>query len=119
LPDSGGHPRSRGKVSGHPRVCRCGRGRLVFDLSLNPFIPTPYLQFVAHSIIKTPDGKLLDITPPTTTQPYPFIRHPDGNEDFDNLSTRLRHHAHTALPLECQIAAASRRHGRSKITALH
>jgi hypothetical protein len=45
------------------------RGRVVFDLSRNPFIPTPYFQFAAHSIIRTPDGKLFDITPPTTTQP--------------------------------------------------
>jgi hypothetical protein len=55
---------SRKKISGHPRVWPV-RGRVVFDLSRNPFIPTPYFQYAAHSIIKTSEGKLLHITQPT------------------------------------------------------
>jgi hypothetical protein len=66
LPDGSGHPRFQENIGGHQRA-RPVRGRVVFDLSRNPFIPTPYFQFAAHSIISTSDGKL-----------FPFIRHTDG-----------------------------------------
>jgi hypothetical protein len=73
-------------------VARCPeyepiRGWVVFDLSQMPssMKVRPHFQFSAHSVARAPNGKLLDITPQTTMDLYPFIRHPDGDEDFDNL----------------------------------
>jgi hypothetical protein len=61
------------------------RGWVVFDQSSNPFVPDARFHFVAHSVIATPEGRLLDITPSGVTQPYPFIRHPGTMEEFDEL----------------------------------
>jgi hypothetical protein len=64
------------------------RGWVVFEeFSTNPlFRANPFVRFAAHSIICAPDGKLWDITPqPMVSRRYPFIRHPDTNENFDDL----------------------------------
>jgi hypothetical protein len=61
------------------------RGWVIFDQSNNPLIPRPRFHFAAHSVIETPDAKLLDITPSLASQPYPFIRHPNSIEEFDEL----------------------------------
>jgi hypothetical protein len=58
------------------------RGWVVFDQS---FLSRPRFRFAAHSVIGTPEGKLLDITPSDISQPYPFIRHPDTTEAFDQF----------------------------------
>ena len=57
------------------------RGWVVFDQS----VLLRRFQFAAHSVIGTPDGRLLDITPSYASQPYPFIHHPGTTEEFDQL----------------------------------
>jgi hypothetical protein len=51
-------------------VARCPeyepvRGWVIFDLSRMPpsMKVSPHLQFSAHSVVRAPDGKLIDITP--------------------------------------------------------
>lgn len=44
------------------------RGWLYFDLP-----GLPHVKFVAHSIVRTPGGDLVDITPSDATQDYPFL----------------------------------------------
>ena len=67
------------------------RGWVVFDQSNNPFASArPRFHFAAHSVIGTPDGKLLDITPSDISPPYPFIRHPGTTEEFDQLRCRYQ-----------------------------
>jgi hypothetical protein len=63
------------------------RGWVVFeDFATNPhFRRNPFVRFAAHSIIRAPDGKLLDITPNFMSQPYPFMIHPGTTEEFDQL----------------------------------
>lgn len=61
------------------------RGWVVFDQS---FLPRPRFHFAAHSVIGTPDGRLLDITPSDISLPYPFIRHPGTTEEFDQFRNR-------------------------------
>ena len=43
------------------------------------------MQFVAHSVVESPDGTLVDITPSFASQRYPFIRHPGSEKDFIDL----------------------------------
>ena len=40
---------------------------------------SPHVRFLAHSVIETPDGRVLDITPTPVPQKHPFIRH-NGTE---------------------------------------
>ena len=51
-----------------------------------------FLYFNAHSVVETPDGRLIDITP---SQPAcPFLRHPGSDEEFTAIITatpRLLH----------------------------
>jgi hypothetical protein len=61
------------------------RGWVVFDQTDERLVPRPRFHFVAHSVIRTPDGKLLDITPSDISQSYPFICHPGKNDEFDEL----------------------------------
>jgi hypothetical protein len=63
------------------------RGWVIFeDFATNPvFRRNPFVRFLAHSIIRAPDGKLLDITPNDLSQPYPFMTHPGTIEEFDKL----------------------------------
>jgi hypothetical protein len=44
-----------------------------------------YVNFVAHSMIRESDGRLLDLTPRQTFEDYPFIVHPGSIEEFDAL----------------------------------
>jgi hypothetical protein len=66
------------------------RGWVVFDQSNNPFAPRPRFRFAAHSVIGTPAGELLDITPSHISQPYPFIRHPGTTEEFYQLRNQYQ-----------------------------
>jgi len=66
------------------------RGWVVFDQSNQSIVPRPRFHFAAHSVIGTPDGKLLDITPSGISQPYPFIRHPGTTVEFDQLRNRYQ-----------------------------
>jgi hypothetical protein len=61
------------------------RGWVIFDFRNGPPVTRSHFQFVSHSVIAAPDGRLLDITPAQISQPYPFIRHPGTNDDFDRL----------------------------------
>lgn len=58
------------------------RGWLYFDLP-----GLPYVKFVSHSAVKTPDGEIVDITPKpsTATQDYPFIEGNLTEEDYQHL----------------------------------
>jgi len=67
------------------------RGWVVFDFSKYPvalFVPRRLIRFMAHSVVRDPAGKLWDITPATTSQPYPFFQHPGTDEEFEDLITR-------------------------------
>jgi len=61
------------------------RGWVIFNMSGAPFLVPPFYRFAAHSVIRTPAGKLLDITPTDVSQPYPFIQHPGSTAEFDQL----------------------------------
>lgn len=54
------------------------RGWLFFDYGylLN------YVSFLQHSILRFPDGRLMDITPSHASQDYPFIIANESDEDF-------------------------------------
>jgi hypothetical protein len=66
------------------------RGWVVFDQSNNPFASRPRFHFAAHSVVATPEGKLIDITPSDISNPYPFIRHPGRTEEFDQMRNRYQ-----------------------------
>jgi hypothetical protein len=53
----------------------------------------PAIRFTAHSLVQSDSGERYDITPSPASQCYPFIEHPFGREDFDNLvnGRRLSH----------------------------
>ncbi|HSI42830.1 MAG TPA: hypothetical protein VK949_00675 [Methylotenera sp.] len=51
----------------HPEF-KIVRGWLYFDLP-----NYSYAKFVAHSVVRAPDGELGDITPSNTFQDYPFL----------------------------------------------
>ncbi|MDH5231121.1 MAG: hypothetical protein OEY38_13735 [Gammaproteobacteria bacterium] len=56
------------------------RGWLYFDLPGLDFV-----KFVAHSAIRKPNGKIVDITPSNASKDYPFL---DGNlseEEYANI----------------------------------
>ena len=68
------------------RICRCNtaygavRGWLYFDFSLS----LGHVRFLQHSVLKFPDGKVYDITPPheNLSRDYPFISVEESDEDF-------------------------------------
>jgi hypothetical protein len=63
------------------------RGWLVFDFS---YLPSPFIRFLAHSVVQDPDGKLWDITPPAleASRQYPFFRHPGTADEFRDFVER-------------------------------
>lgn len=56
------------------------RGWLYFDL---PGLPVA--RFVAHSVVRAPDGELCDITPSNATRDYPFLEGKLSEEEFAEL----------------------------------
>jgi hypothetical protein len=54
------------------------RGWLYFDLPDTP----DCVMFLAHSVVKTPDGFLSDITPQVASQRYPFLEAKLNDEEF-------------------------------------
>lgn len=61
------------------------RGWLVIDFTDSFLIPKPVVHFIAHSIVRRPDGSLWDITPSEATQQYPFVAHPGTDEEFREI----------------------------------
>ena len=78
-------------IEQHPN-CKAIRGWLV---SIEEGFPVA--RFIPHSVIEEPDGTLVDITPTPVPLTRPFLRHEEGNEDFDdvvgdNMIIFLDHH---------------------------
>lgn len=53
------------------------RGWLIFDLGGH----SDHVKFLQHSVVMSPDGQLIDITPSIAAQ-YPFLRAEESDEDF-------------------------------------
>ncbi|MDV6341911.1 hypothetical protein R2083_09830 [Nitrosomonas sp. Is35] len=53
------------------------RGWLYFDLA-----PFPFVKFVSHSAVRTPDGHLYDITPTSVAKSYPFIPATESEDEY-------------------------------------
>jgi hypothetical protein len=64
------------------------RGWIICDFSRSPFVSRPHFEFAAHSVISDLDGRLFDITPDAVSRPYPFIRHPGTDGEFDHLRAK-------------------------------
>ena len=67
------------------------RGWLYFD-----FVDAlSYVLFNAHSVIRDPDGRLLDITPTLASQRYPFLATEETEGEYAQLVdggvSRIRH----------------------------
>lgn len=62
------------------------RGWLYFDLPGFPFV-----KFVAHSAVRTPEGELFDITPSSATQDYPFIESRLSESEYAELVENMGH----------------------------
>jgi hypothetical protein len=45
----------------------------------------PYVHFNAHSVVRNPDGELVDITPSQANQPYPFLVALESDTEYDAL----------------------------------
>ena len=60
------------------------RGFLLFDY----LYQLPTVQFAAHSVIRQPNGALIDITPTNASQRYPFIEHTGSLELFAEAEKR-------------------------------
>jgi hypothetical protein len=45
-------------------------------------------HFARHSVVMDPGGRLYDITPSEASRQYPFIPHPTGNADFEEIAER-------------------------------
>lgn len=58
------------------------RGWLFFDLPNES-----YYKFVAHSVLKFPDGSIMDITPSNAGAEYPFLTSGLSNKDFAAIAT--------------------------------
>lgn len=58
------------------------RGWLFFDLPYEN-----YYKFVAHSVLKFPDGSIMDITPSNAGAEYPFLACNVSNRDFAAIAT--------------------------------
>jgi len=54
------------------------RGWLFFDYGY--FLD--HVAFCQHSVVMSPDGQLIDITPSNATQDYPFLRVEESDKDF-------------------------------------
>lgn len=65
----------------HDQTCQPVRGWIFFDFGY--FMPT--VRFTAHSVIRTSDGTLRDITPAQTFQAYPFIQAEESEDEYANL----------------------------------
>ena len=44
-----------------------------------------HVKFVAHSVVRAPDGQLWDITPVDTPARYPFLAATEGEDDYASL----------------------------------
>lgn len=80
------------RVKAKPKMCHHNVSELhLFDNSYKPvrgwlYFDLPgldFVKFVSHSVIKTPNGKLIDITPTDTPREYPFI---EGNLSEDEYA---------------------------------
>lgn len=60
----------------HETDCQPVRGWLYFSA---------WSMFVAHSVVRGPDGSLFDITPWVATAHYPFLTDELSEEDFADL----------------------------------
>jgi hypothetical protein len=56
---------------------KAARGWLYFDLQ-----GFNYVMFVQHSVLESPEGQLMEITPSDASQEYPFIRAYESDEEF-------------------------------------
>jgi hypothetical protein len=71
-------------------VAYCGkfsavRGWLVFDMDTGSVGLVSVVRFAAHSVVRTQEEQLVDITPSPGAGRYPFIIHPGPREEFHNL----------------------------------
>lgn len=58
------------------------RGWLFFDYAY----ALPFVQFLAHSVVRTPEGALIDITPqPQALSSYPFLAAAEAEADYAAL----------------------------------
>jgi hypothetical protein len=74
--------------------CTAVRGWLYLERSMRG-CPS----FVAHSVVETADGKLIDITPSRAKKRHPFIRHKGRAGEYERL---LERHGLIALDYECE-----------------
>ena len=56
-----------------------------------------YCRFVAHSVVRDPQGGLFDLTPSRAPVRYPFLMHPYTGEEFVLMLSRrglihIEHH---------------------------
>jgi hypothetical protein len=61
------------------------RGWMVFDYNQISEGLHPVCRFTAHSVVETPDGRLIDLTPSRASQRYPFLRHPGSEDEFNTI----------------------------------
>jgi hypothetical protein len=61
------------------------RGWLYFDFA----DALPFVRFVAHSVVRAPDGVMYDITPSNTTAQYPFITAEMSDQEFEEIVITL------------------------------
>lgn len=57
------------------------RGWLYFDFEN----ALPHVRFTAHSAILEEDGLMYDVTPSLASQPYPFIRAQESEEEYAEM----------------------------------
>lgn len=62
----------------HQADCQPVRGWLYFHFEYL----LPFVRFTAHSVIRSKDGQLYDITPARASQPYPFIEAEEGEAAY-------------------------------------
>jgi hypothetical protein len=60
------------------------RGYVIFDMRI-----FGYWKVVAHTVVETEDGTLMDITPSGASQPYPFVHHVSSDEDFATIAAAI------------------------------
>jgi hypothetical protein len=67
------------------------RGWLYFDFE----DALPHVMFNAHSVVRAPDGQLLDITPSQASRRYPFLIATEPEEEYfrliDGGAHRIKH----------------------------
>jgi hypothetical protein len=60
----------------------------------------PFCDFIAHSVVEAPDGRLIDLILGQASQHYPFLRH-DGPEGQFEAIVRAGHvHLSCAIDVE-------------------